>query len=158
MIIHFIHLLLSIRFPLLVSTFHTLVVANARSVKLRQALRSSRTSSSVHGDRLVVHIKNNLLLTEYAWNLNTLWNSPIADLDAGMWEFRFLSDFRLICSSQNPIFRLLMHWKAHLFSHFRLFLTFSEFFSHMLSHPCRCQIFKLVFFKKIHRSWQQFPL
>ena len=38
------------------------------------------------------------------------------------------SDFNqisyLFCSSQNPTFRLLMHWKAHLFRHFRLFQTF----------------------------------
>ena len=43
-----------------------------------------------------------------------------------MWEFRFLSDFRLFCSSQNPIFRLVMHWKAHLFRRFRFFQTFSH--------------------------------
>ena len=44
------------------------------------------------------------------------------------------SDFNLIsdsCSSQNPIFRLLMHWKAHLFMHFRLF---QNFFWQTLSH------------------------
>ena len=52
---------------------------------------------------------------------------------SGMWEFRFYSDFRLVCSSQNPIFRLLMHWKAHLFRHFRLFQTFSHRCSHTLA-------------------------
>ena len=46
---------------------------------------------------------------------------------------RILSDFRLFCSSQNPIFRHLMHWKAHLFRHCRLFKTFSHRRSHV--HP-----------------------
>ena len=57
---HFIHLLLSMWDLLLVSTFHTLVVAT---------LDKPRTSFAV--------VKNNLLLTEYAWNLNTLRKSPI---------------------------------------------------------------------------------
>ena len=43
---------------------------------------------------------------------------------SGMWEFRF------VCSAQNPIFRLLMHWKAHLFRHFRLIQTLSHRCSH----------------------------
>ena len=47
-----------------------------------------------------------------------------------MWEFRFQSDFRLFFSSQNPIFRIWMHWIAHLFRHFRLFETFSHRRSH----------------------------
>ena len=53
-------------------------------------------------------------------------------------DFNLISD--LFCSSQNPIFRLLMHWKAYLFKHFRLFQTFSDFFrlfqtfSHRRSH------------------------
>ena len=42
-----------------------------------------------------------------------------------MWDFRFWSDFRLFCCSQKPKFQtinaVLMHWKAHLFRHFRLF-------------------------------------
>ena len=38
--------------------------------------------------------------------------------------------FQTFCSSQNPIFRPLMHRKAHLFKNFRLFQTFS---SQMLS-------------------------
>ena len=29
-----------------------------------------------------------------------------------------------------------MHWKAHLFRHFRLFQTFPDSFSQTLSHPC----------------------
>ena len=60
MISHFIHLLLSMWFLLLVSTLHTLVVAT---------LEKPQTSFAV--------VKNNLLLTEYAWNLNTLRKSPI---------------------------------------------------------------------------------
>ena len=38
------------------------------------------------------------------------------------------SDLNLtfFCSSQIPIVRLLMHWKAHHFWHFRLFQTFSH--------------------------------
>ena len=43
-------------------------------------------------------------------------------------DFNLISDFFFFCSSQNPIFRLLMHWKAHLFRHFRLFQTFFRFF------------------------------
>ena len=50
---HFIHLLLSIWFLLLVCTLHALVVA-----------RSGRPSASFEV------IKNNVLLTKYAWNLN----------------------------------------------------------------------------------------
>ena len=49
---------------------------------------------------------------------------------AGTWEFRLSSDFRLFCSSQNPIFRLLMQFECnekHIFAgisdYFRLFLT-----------------------------------
>ena len=38
-------------------------------------------------------------------------------------DFNLISDF--FCSSLNPIFWLLMHWKAHLLRHFRLFQTFS---------------------------------
>ena len=41
------------------------------------------------------------------------------------------SNFNLISdslSSQNPFFRLWMHWIAHLFRHFRLFQTFWGFF------------------------------
>ena len=60
MISHFIHLLLSMWFLFLVSTLHTLVVATSDK---------PRTSFVV--------VKNNLLLTEYAWNLNTLRKSPI---------------------------------------------------------------------------------
>ena len=60
MISHFIHLLLSMWFLLLVSTLHTLVVATSDK---------PRTSFAV--------VRNNLLLTEYAWNLNTLRKSPI---------------------------------------------------------------------------------
>ena len=62
-----------------------------------------------------------------------VWSTMYAcgtSLLTGMWEFRFESDFRLFCSSQNPIFRLLMHWKAHFFRHFRLFQTFSHKCSH----------------------------
>ena len=57
---HFIQLLLSMWFLFLVSTLHTLVVATSDK---------PRTSFAV--------VKNNLLLTEYAWNLNTLRKSPI---------------------------------------------------------------------------------
>ena len=54
---------------------------------------------------------------------------------SGMWEFRFQSDFRLFALHKTPyICRLLMHWKAHLFKHFRLFETF--FFGQTLSHSC----------------------
>ena len=55
------------------------------------------------------------------------FHTLIVLLNTGMWEFRFSSDFRLFCSSQNPIFTLLMHWKAHLY---RLFQTFSHRRSH----------------------------
>ena len=48
-------------------------------------------------------------------------------------DCNLISDF--FCSSQNPIFRILMHWKAHLFRHFRLFQTFWDFSSRTLSHP-----------------------
>ena len=86
MISHFIHLLLSMWFLLLVSTLHV-----ATSDK-------PRSSFAV--------VKNNLLLTEYAWNLNTIRKSPIVlvescrDTGAGtknMWSYIFLvfqsSDF-----------------------------------------------------------------
>ena len=57
---NFIHLLLSICF---LFTLHTLVVA-----------RSGKPLASF------AVVKNNFLLTEYAWNLNTLWNSSIKTL------------------------------------------------------------------------------
>ena len=82
---HFIHLLLSMRFLLLVSTLHTLIVA--RSVKLRQALWSS-----------------NLLLTEYAWNLNTLRKWLI-----GKWH-HWISDCLKRHSSGGMSILLLFFW------------------------------------------------
>ena len=43
-------------------------------------------------------------------------------------DFNLISRFFFFGSTQNPIFRLFnavwMHWKAHLFRHFRLFQTF----------------------------------
>ena len=67
-----------------------------------------------------------------------------------------------MCSSQNPISRLVMHWKTHLFRHFRLFQIISDFFSQMLSHPwfmCvimyftrRCQC---LFLDRCPRIWQK---
>ena len=41
-----------------------------------------------------------------------MWNYNFVPLDVpfpGMWEFGFESHFRLFFSSQNPVFRLLMH-------------------------------------------------
>ena len=73
---HFIHLLLSMWFLLLVSTLHTLVVATSDK---------PRTSFAV--------VKNNLLLTEYAWNLNTLRKSPIVNI-----IFKGLQDSTFIMS------------------------------------------------------------
>ena len=71
-------------------------------------------------------------------NLLLIWPSPSGDCQvlSGMWEFRFQSDFRLFCSSQNSIFRLLMHWKAHLSGIADYFRLFQAFFSQTLSHPC----------------------
>ena len=41
------------------------------------------------------------------------------------------------CSSQNPIFRLLIYWKLHIFSSISdLFQAFQTFCSQTLSHPC----------------------
>ena len=56
-----IHLILSIWFLLLVFALHTLAVARSR-----KPLAS------------FVVVRNNLLITEYAWNLNTSRKSPIA--------------------------------------------------------------------------------
>ena len=79
-------LLLSIRFLLLVFTLHTLVVA-----------RSGKPPASF------AVVKNNLLLTEYAWNLNALQYSSIAHIYTiklcvihGLNLFQ-VCDFRLMC-------------------------------------------------------------
>ena len=48
------------------------------------------------------------------------------------------------CSSQNPIFRPFFCIQKHLFKHFRLFQTFLDFFSQMLSHPFVWRVWQYV--------------
>ena len=103
---HFIHLNLSMWFLLLVSTLHTLVVAT---------LDKSRTSFAV--------VKNSLLLTEYAWNLNTLRKSlihtppPHTHTHTHMhpdcsWESQHSN--RRIYISNFAIFKIATFWSYHL--------------------------------------------
>ena len=53
---------------------------------------------------------------------------------AGMWEFRFQSDFRHLCSSQNHHFQTFNALKS---TSFQAFQIISDFFSQTLSCTCR---------------------
>ena len=53
------------------------------------------------------------------------WSAFIRDV-----RVQILIWFQTFLLFIKPIFRLLMHWKAHLFRHFRLFQTYSHRHSH----------------------------
>ena len=104
---HFILLLPPIQFLELEFTLHTLGVAR---------LGNPPASFAV--------VKDNLLLKEYAWNLNTLWNCPIAIIQGcESSDFNLISDF---FGLHKTPFSDLMQKKGHLFREFRLFQTFSH--------------------------------
>ena len=101
---HFIHLLLSMWFILLVSTLHVLLVA--RSGKLRQALRSSRTFWYRSMHEIWIHYERPILSADVATSENKISLCNLLLLFA-----RFCFWFKLI----TLIFKTNIH-TIHVFS------------------------------------------
>ena len=104
MISHFIHLLLSMWFLLLVSTLHTLVVATSDK---------PQTSFAV--------VKNNLLLTEYAWiwihyESPLMYNTSLEEIKScvrhWLWSWYEIFDGYSIVKKTSSLFHLLsFYWQ-----------------------------------------------